>query len=100
MSKPIIVKAWKRTGERALVEEEWTYERILELWDNDTQELTPQLVLRCQEYEKRLKEIATVWTCYKDFLQAKYPVDVKKEWKFTCPYHQTIDKLCQEENYV
>ncbi len=55
------------------------------------------LAAKCQEYEARLKAIATEWACYKEFLQAKYPVVPIGLWEFTCPYHKKLDELCQEE---
>ncbi len=98
MNKPIIVKAWEYKKGQALVEEEWTYDKIISLFDEDSLELVPQLASRCKKYEEQLEKIAAVWDCYKDFLKTKYPVeDDTQEWQFTCPYHQTIDKLCQEE---
>ena len=98
MSKPIIVKVWKHKDEGALVEEEWTYDKIASLWDEDSLDLTPQLARRCQKYEEQLEKIAVAWACYKEFLQSKYPVKSTEAWQFTCPYHQTIEKLCKETN--
>lgn len=102
MSKPIIVKAWRHTPARdgisgALIEEEWSYERVLDLWSNQ-QELIPQLALRCKDYEDRLEKMAKAWDEYKKFLQTKYPSKAgDPQWKWTCQHHRAIAKILEEE---
>ena len=43
-----------------IVEDVWTYERIMEIWNEDSIELTPQLARRCKRQEELLKEIRQI----------------------------------------
>lgn len=97
MSKSIIVTAWN-TSEGHLIEQEWTYKKIFNVWNEDSKELIPQLARRCQDYEERLEKIAVEWGKYKRFLQTKYPSkNADPKWEWTCPHHQAIAKILEKE---
>ncbi len=56
MSKPIITQVQEAIGYKT-VEEEWTYDRLIELFPDDGTSCVNPLVRRCQEYEKRIEEL-------------------------------------------
>ena len=54
MSEPIKVKSIVVT-ERQEIEETWTYESLLELFDDNDGSVVAPLIRRCQEYESQLE---------------------------------------------
>jgi hypothetical protein len=44
-----------------------------------------------------MEKFKSIWDEYKEFLMEKYPAKEGEEWKFTCPHHQKIDDLLNNE---
>ena len=56
MMEPIQVPTTKPTGHKEVMEE-WSYERIMEIWGEEDMELTPQLARRCQSLEAEVTRL-------------------------------------------
>lgn len=65
--KPIIIKQ-RQAKEYEYVEEEWTYDKILDLFDDDGNLVRP-LVLRCIEYEEKIRKLVMILEIQNEELQ-------------------------------
>ena len=54
MNNPIIIKT-REPAQYVEVEEEWSYEKILDVFEDDS--LVGKLVQRCQQYEEEINQL-------------------------------------------
>ena len=73
MSKPITVLE-RKPVETELVEREYTYEELLELFPDGGESIVNPLVRRCQEYEAAIEQLQ------KDRSRSENELDRLREW--------------------
>ena len=74
----------------------------LEKFVNMTQEeqdkiIDEELPVEKHENMTKIEKIKNEWKEYVKYLQEKYPVEEGQEWRLTCPHHQKIDDILNEE---